>query len=107
MKKIFIFVVCVTINISLMARDVCISIPDNIDMRVVMANTDLWGYRTHINDPGNPNRVIPNPETRMQFFNRYIKEMLAQNVWEWEATNAAANERIRALEESKGQVQIP
>lgn len=69
-----------------------ITIPDNIAARVNQAFSNAHGYLTTINGS-------PNPESRAQFNQRIIRELIKNTVLSWEADQAAATTRNTANNE--------
>ena len=65
------------------------TLPDAILPRVVAGMCGRFNYQEVIDDPVNPGKMIPNPETKSVFCKRKIREFIKQQVLEYESQLAA------------------
>jgi hypothetical protein len=63
-------------------------LPDDLVARVLAGMCGLHNYQETITDPENPEQTIPNPETKVEFIKRIIRQKIKRDVLEWEGAEA-------------------
>jgi hypothetical protein len=64
------------------------TIPDKLLPRVIAGMCGLHNYQATIQNPDNPDKMIPNLESKADFVKRIIKKKIKRDVLEWEGAEA-------------------
>lgn len=64
------------------------TIPDELLPRIIAGMCGLHNYPTEIQNPDNPDKMIPNLESKADFVKRIIKKKIKRDVLEWEGAEA-------------------
>ena len=64
------------------------TIPDELLPRIIAGMCGLHNYPTEIQNPDNPDEMIPNPESKSNFVKKIIKKRIKRDVLEWEGEEA-------------------
>lgn len=78
-----------------------ITLEDEVAIRIRNAYCKKYNYQDMIPNPEDPDELIPNPETKVNFTKRHIKRQIKDIVREVESTNAgnaASNEKLNEIE---------
>jgi hypothetical protein len=67
---------------------IILNIPDALVNRVIAGMCGLHNYPTEIQNPDNPDEMIPNPESKADFIKKIIKKRIKKDVLEWEGAEA-------------------
>lgn len=67
---------------------IILNIPDALVNRVIAGMYGLHSYQATIQNPDNPDEMIPNPESKADFVKRIIKKKIKRDVLEWEGAEA-------------------
>jgi hypothetical protein len=83
-----------------MAR-ITVTIPDEQAARVRQAFANVYGYQETVPDPANPGQMIDNPETKIQFAERKVREYVYEVTTGHEATKAADTARKNRIDQNR------
>lgn len=69
--------------------------------RVVQGVAYQNNYQDFVEDPENPDEMIPNPETKGQFAKRMVKGYIKNCTTAWEANQASETARLAAIADAE------
>lgn len=86
------------------AGQLCVTVPDPVDARVLDGVAGQYKYQATIKDAGGA--TIPNPETKAQFVKRVIRGFVKQSVVAYEAGVAAETARQNAVDQATSDIEL-
>ncbi len=80
---------------------IIINIPNAVVNRVVNGLCGQFGYNEYLEDG-----VTPNPETPAQFAKQVVVQFVKNGVKAWEASQAAEQARLAALQAAEEEIEV-
>lgn len=82
------------------------NIPANVEKRVEDAFAKSYGYSDTIPDPNDPNKTVPNPQTKAQFLKQKIGDHIREVVKGHEANVDVEKVRKEAVDKADRDITV-